>query len=229
MFPEKAADESSAADFAAILEPPQSDQQFAPSGQQGLAREHVAKDDAVAAQEHPASRFQCPRAIHCFAGIQERPAPRAVPGTRAPPPPPSGATLGIDEGPKIVKAIRSQHARRDKLPERSLHFRLQPAGAAHDIGEKRCPMVSQKLHDRLRIRAQPASLFLACLAVRDHPVGILAHEKCDRRDASRHDTAFAVRRRIERRRMRGQPSPANRACEAKLVERPRIVSADASR
>src|SRR5439155_685377 len=37
LFPEKAADESSAADFAAILEPPQSDQQFAPSVQQGLA------------------------------------------------------------------------------------------------------------------------------------------------------------------------------------------------
>src|SRR5205823_8463029 len=117
LFPEKATDESSAADFSAILEPPQSDQQFAPSGKQGLAREHVAKDDAVAAQEHPANRFQSSRAIHWFAGVQERPAPRAVPGTRAPPPPPSGAALGIDKGPEIVKAIRSQHRSEEHTSE----------------------------------------------------------------------------------------------------------------
>src|SRR6266581_1811453 len=124
LFSEKAADKSSAADFSAVLEAPQSDQQLAPCGQQGLPREHVAEDHAVTAQQHPARGFQRPLAIYHFAGIQQRPTPCAVPWTRASPPPLSGTALGIDESAEIVKAVRGQQACRDKLPERGFHFGL---------------------------------------------------------------------------------------------------------
>src|SRR5207244_9727295 len=83
LFPKKAADKSSAADFSAILEAPQSDKHFTPRGKQGLPHEHVAEDQAITTQQHPAGSLNSTRAIDGVVGIQQRPTTRAVPGTRA--------------------------------------------------------------------------------------------------------------------------------------------------
>ncbi len=57
LLAQESADEPSAAHFAAIFQPPKGDQQLAPLGQIRFARQHLAKDHAIAPQQHPASCF----------------------------------------------------------------------------------------------------------------------------------------------------------------------------
>ena len=53
---------------AAIFEAAESDEQLAPFGKIGFAREKFAEDDSVAAQKHPAGGFECARTIVNLAG-----------------------------------------------------------------------------------------------------------------------------------------------------------------
>ncbi len=62
---------------------------------------------------------------------------------------------------------------------------------------------------------------------RRHPVRLVAHEERDRRDARRrHATGAVGRRGFERRGMRRQPAPPDRAGEAELVQHRRVVAPD---
>ena len=96
----------------------------------------VAKDDAIALEQHPAGRFDRAIAIRGLIRVKQSPSARAVTGTRRPPAALPGASFGIDQRAQIVKAIRSDQPTRDQLPQCGLHLGLQAIGAAHDIGEE---------------------------------------------------------------------------------------------
>jgi len=112
----------SAADFTAIFQTAQGYQQFAPFGKYGLAREKLAEDDSVTAQQHPADGFECFRAIVDLAGVEQRPTSRTVSWTRTASASLAGAALRINERAQIVEAVGSEQARSDKFPERCFHF-----------------------------------------------------------------------------------------------------------
>ena len=62
-----------------------------------------------------------------------------------------------------------------------------------------------------------------------HPVGFFAHEESDGRDAGGNHAAAAFACILQRRRMRRQASPADRAGQAELVEPAGSYSIDAAR
>ncbi len=101
-------------------------------------------------------------------------------------------------------------------------------GAAHDVGEERCSPLAQEVQHLTRAFAQAAGLGLIYVnPARSHPVGLFAHEECDRRHAGRNHAPFPSRGVIERGRMRRKPSPADGAGQAELVEPGGIVVGDA--
>src|SRR5439155_645311 len=81
LLSQEIADEAAPPNFAAIFQPAQRDEQLAPFGKNRFARQKLAKDDAVAAQQHPANGFERTGAVVDLAGIEQRPAARAVPRT----------------------------------------------------------------------------------------------------------------------------------------------------
>src|SRR5215831_17026067 len=62
-----------------------------------------------------------------------------------------------------------------------------------------------------------------------HPFGVIADEEGDRSDACRYHAASARARVLQHCRMRRQTSPADCACERKLIEKSRVVVDQASR
>ena len=72
-------------------------------------------------------------------------------------------------------------------------------------------------------------LRVAFRVARNHPVRIFANEKCQRRDARRDHAANRIARFAERRRMRREAPPADRAGEAKIIENFGIVIGNAAR
>lgn len=122
LLSEETADETAAANFAAILKAAQSDQELPPVGEIGFAREEFAKDNSVAAKKHPASGFEGARAIVGFTGKEQRPAACTVTRTRGSSDSLPRATLGIDQCAKIIETVRGEKAGGYEFPERRFHF-----------------------------------------------------------------------------------------------------------
>src|ERR1700689_1505510 len=59
--------------------------------------------------------------------------------------------------------------------------------------------------------------------LRNHPVGILTHKKCDRRNAGGNHATADARGIFVRCRMRREPAPAHHSGEAKTIEGLRVV------
>jgi hypothetical protein len=62
-----------------------------------------------------------------------------------------------------------------------------------------------------------------------HPIRFFADEERDRRNAGWHNSPPAFAGIFQRRRMRRQPAPADRAGQAKLIQHSRIVLVHAPR
>src|SRR5260370_11245910 len=97
---------------------------MAPSGEDGMAGEHFAKDDAVAAEKHPADGLQSDIAITRFAGGEQGPAAGAVARARGTAAAVAGAALGIDERAQVVEAVGGEQASGGQLPKSGLHLGL---------------------------------------------------------------------------------------------------------
>ena len=154
----------------------------------------------------------------------------------------AGAPLGIDQRPQIVEAIGGHQTRSHQFPERGFDFRFQFSRAANDIGKERRASLPQKIKHQLRSVAQTAvCAWLRGGMPRRHPVGIFPYKEGDGRNAggnhaplprsrgTRFKLGFRGLRRIQRRRMRRQPSPTHCPGETKLIQPFGIVVHDAAR
>src|SRR5437588_431273 len=106
LLSQEIADEAAAANFATIFQSAKSDEQLAPLGENGFAREKLAKDDAIAAEQHPANGFEGAVAVGVLVRIEQRPAACAVARARSAPAALAGAPLGIDERAEVIKTVR---------------------------------------------------------------------------------------------------------------------------
>ena len=158
----KSADKPPAANFAPIFQSTIGNQQFAPARNHGLSC-RISRNTTPYRRSNIQQIASSVRLRSWgFTGVQHRPAPRAVPRARdAVPflarPGACGSTIArILSNPSAVI-----HPRGHQFPERGFGFRLQHAGAPHDVGKKRCPALAQILQDsRAAARSTPAGRFL---------------------------------------------------------------------
>ncbi len=106
LFADKTAHESAAADFSAILETTKGQQHFAPARKDGFAREHFPEHHPVAIEQHPAGGLERGGAVVRFDWIKKRPTAGAVTWARGASVTVAAAALGVDEGAKVVEAVR---------------------------------------------------------------------------------------------------------------------------
>ena len=165
-----------------------------------------------------------------FSVKSSRPAPSAV--TRA-----HGASaalartaLGVDQRAQVVETVRGDHARRRPVPRDRLRLRTSVSAF-----RARCP---QKITRReLRRRSSTSfaprlnplwpSDFRAVVAA-SHPVGVIAHEKGDGRNAARDNAAAAFAVVVQHRGMRRQAAPSHCAPQTKIVQGSGIVVGNAA-
>src|SRR5579863_2207817 len=95
----------------------------------------------------------------------------------------AGAALGIDQRANIVKTICRDQPRGDQFPKRGFHFSFQSSRSAHEIGEERCTALSKIIERVPRWQAQTArDITILVGMLRNHPVGVFAHEESYGRD-----------------------------------------------
>src|ERR1019366_3420431 len=70
LFAQEAVYKSSSTHFAASLKSPQRHQEFSPTRQDRLTRQHLAENDAIAFKKHPASRLNSRITALRFTGIE---------------------------------------------------------------------------------------------------------------------------------------------------------------
>ena len=85
-------------------------------------------------------------------------------------------------------------------------------------GKNEAPALTQRLQDVTRVVTEAGRIdFAGC--PRHEPVGVLAHEEGDGRDAGRDDAARCSWRSLERRRMRREAAPADDPAQAEPIQR----------
>ena len=187
--PRKSLTNLTAADFSAALQAPQHAQEFAPGRQNALAGQHLAKNHAIAAQEHVANGFEGAVPVGSLSGgrlgVEQRPSPAAVTRAGGASRTVSGAAFGIDQRAQIIETIRGNQTGGDQFPEAGFDFGLEPPRAAHNVGEKRSSTFAQKCVYLARRSTQAKTLVTGIIVTaRGHPIGVIAHEKGDRGDAA---------------------------------------------
>ena len=193
MLAEEAADETAAANFAAVFEAAKRHQDFAPGRENGFAAENFAEDDAVAIEQQAASSFENERAVFGFGGRKQGPAAGVVAGSRGAAATVAGAALRVDQRAEIVEAVGGDDAAGDELPKGGFDFGFQAARAANDVGEEGSAGLAEKFEDVESGGTQAAGAVFSGVSVfRRHPIGVVANEEGDGRDAGGDDAMAAL-------------------------------------
>ena len=232
LFAEEAVDEAAAANFAAIFEAAEGDQQLTPLGQVGFARKHFAEHDAVALQQHPAG------------GFERAPFRRSASPVYSSDQRPAAVTRARQRGRCRVRERRLGSISERRLSKPSAVTRPAATSSHSAVSTSAfslpVPRTMSAKNDAPRWRRNSSTCrasvaqatrfrLLGARMLGRHPVGFFANEESDGRDAGGNHAALAFGRIFERCRMRRETSPAHGSGEAKLVEPFGIVVGDAPR
>src|SRR6202040_3459375 len=105
-------------------------------------------------QKHPAGRLDRTVFFRRFAGMEYRPPPGTVARARRASASLARAPFRIDQRAQVIKAIGRYQTSGDQFPKRSFDFGLQLSAATHDISEKRCASLTQKIEHKMRTLAK---------------------------------------------------------------------------
>src|SRR5262249_4827178 len=126
---------------------------------------------------------------------------------------------------KIFKTVRCDQACGSKLPQSVFDLARQQSSCSRQVRQERSTTPSQAF-ENVACRLRNAVGLRKCI---EKPWCVFTQKDCDRRYASRPDSAAARSCIIEhQRRMRREPAPHDLTGEAKPIEQIRCISNDAA-
>src|SRR5581483_8248785 len=134
LLADEPADKAASANFPARFHPSIHLKEVAPGRSQGFARQNVPEHHAPAIQELAGE--ECDVSSGGLP-VEQSPASRSMPRSRASAPPFPPAALGIDQGAQIFEAITRDEARGGQFPQAVLDFTRQAARGTDQFVEER--------------------------------------------------------------------------------------------